>query len=554
MLSMNKWCTKDKVEKLPDSAKNLLVMELQNHNEKLAAENAKLVKLIETQNEIIRLKSTEPYIPSSEQTAYLFDEMELLADMVTDNDTKEVTVKEHKRKVSHKIKELPENTPITVVDHTKNAPDTYTAENGYVYKRTDDKVVDKIGFIPAKYYLERHLYPQYSLKDFEPEKEERRTIVLWENEKTDVLSAAPSLIAKTVIKKYADALPLYRQEAIFKREGVEISRQTLSNWLLKYSELLNPLKERFKYYLLKSPLINQDETPVQVLHLEKSKPSKTHFMFVRVGTACPDTGKERVIVQYTFIANRKIETLSQDSDLYNSYIMTDGLRGYLGLDKHLNCWVHAVRGIKKYLKINKKSSDARHITAIVGKLYIIEKDLRKKYAADKITRAEFISERKTETQKVFEELKQFLDKTKGDYTPRSPMGTAINYFYTYWDSLIRYPECFESSPDNNRAENSIRPFTLGRKNWLFCVSEAGADASAMYYSLIETAKANKLNTFDYVWYIMMKAPSCKTDADWDQLMPWAVTEDNIANLHETRDRAKPDPDRTKKYIIRGSRR
>jgi len=542
---MKNWCTEEKIEKLSDSAKNVLIMELTNHNKKLSED-------LNIANEKLRMKQVEPYIPSSEQTPYLFNELEEIAKMLDDDDSYKDDNKKSSRKVSHKVRKLPANTPITVIDHTKDDPETITKADGYVYYKAENKVVDKIGFIPAKYYIERHIYSCYKLKDFEPEKGDVKSITLWDNAETDVLSASTSLVAKTVIKKYADSLPLYRQEQIFKRAGIDISRQALSNWLLVYAKLLEPLQKRFKYHLFQSPLINQDETPVKVLNLDKENPTKTRFMLVRIGTSFQNLEQERIIVQFSFIPNRKIETLSQDTANYDGYWMTDGLKGYLHLDKHINCWIHAERRLKKYLKVNKKNTDARKIVFIVGKLFTLEKNLRAKFAKNIISRSQFMKTRKKEAEEIFKELLTFLDSVKDAYPPKSEMGIGIKYFYTYWNSLILYPECFESSPSNNVAENSIRGFAVGRHNWLFSVSGAGADASALYYSIIETAKANNINTYDYLWYVLTQAQTCKTTEDWDALMPWNVSKEDLKRLHDSYNNVSTDSERTEDYIIRGS--
>ena len=520
-------------------------MELTNHNKKLSEE-------LNIANEKLRIKQVEPYIPSSEQTPYLFNELEEIAKMLDDDSSFEDDKPKASRRTSHKVRKLPANTPITVIDHTEDDPETITEANGYVYCRVENKVVDKIGFLPAKYYIERHIYSCYKLKDFDPEDDDIKSIVLWDNAKTDVLSASTSLVAKTAIKKYADSLPLYRQEQIFKRAGIDISRQALSNWLLVYAKLLEPLQKRFKYHLFQSPLINQDETPVKILNLDKENPTKTRFMLVRIGTSFQNPEQDRIIVQFSFIPNRKIETLSQDTVNFNGYWMTDGLKGYLHLDKHINCWVHAERRLKKYLKVNKKNTDAKKIVFIVSKLFTLEKKLRSKLANNIISRDQFMATRKDEAEKIFDELHIFLDSVKDVYPPKSEMGIGIKYFYTYWNSLILYPECFESSPSNNAAELAIKPFAIGRRNWLFNVSGAGADASALYYSIIETAKANNINTYDYMWYVLTQAQTCKTDDDWDNLMPWNVSKEDLKQLHDTYNNVNFDPERAEDYIIRGS--
>lgn len=146
-----------------------------------------------------------------------------------------------------------------------------------------------------------------------------------------------------------------------------------------------------------------------------------------------------------------------------------------------------------------------------------------------------------------------LEMLRPKYAPKSAMGMAISYMYTYWSSLVRYPECFEATPDNNAAENAVRPFCLGRKNWLFSVSTEGAEASALYYSLIETAKANDINVYDYIWYVLSEASTCKKDEDFDRLLPWNVSSESLMKMRNTRDSGKPDPDRTEPYVFRGVR-
>ena len=239
ILSMKDWCTKNYLDKLTDEAKNELIYQLVSSNKQLTED-------INDLKELLRLKSTQPFIPSTDQTGFLFDEMELLSTALTEEEEELIQVKEHTRKVPHKVKELPADTPIIEVNHAIDADDEITDENGYLYSRIEDKVVDKIGIQPAKYYIERHLYPQYKLKNFEADTEagEKNIIVKWKHKKTDSIIAATSLVAKIATRKYSDQLPLYRQEAIFKREGLDFSRQVLSNWLLRYFKLLKPLRDR----------------------------------------------------------------------------------------------------------------------------------------------------------------------------------------------------------------------------------------------------------------------------------------------------------------------
>lgn len=203
---MSKWCTKEYLDKINDEAKNELIYQMVSANEKLTTD-------INDLKELLRLKSTQPFIPSTEQTAYLFDEMELLSTALTQEEEKLIEVKEHTRvKTPQRVKELDANTPVVNVDHCKDAKDEIIDGNGYLYARIEDKVVEKIAVQPAKYYIERHIYPQYKLKDFEAYKSlgEKNIIVKWNNKDTDTIIAAASLVARLATRKYSDQLSLYR--------------------------------------------------------------------------------------------------------------------------------------------------------------------------------------------------------------------------------------------------------------------------------------------------------------------------------------------------------
>jgi len=540
--------TKEQLSKLSGEQKDNLILSILHANEELTTR-------INDLEEILRLKSTKPFIPTSEQAGYLFDELEILSTPLAGEEEARVTVREHSRNVPHKVKELPPDTPVVIVDHTGDSPDSYTDGNGYGYVRIANREVDKIGVQPKRYYVERHVFARYRLNGFEADRDdgEKNTVTGFTNPVTDTLMASTSLVAQVAVAKYADQLPLYRQEDMFLREGFEVNRQTLSQWLLKYAQVLAPLARRLEHHILSANLINQDETPVQVLSHPDSKPSDRHFMFVRVGTSTLGPKEWHRIVLFTFIADRKNETLSEFSVSYGGYTMTDGLKGYLHLERHLNCWVHAIRRCKEILKVTRKAVNARDLVDTVNKLYRIEDTLRKKYADGRISKDEFNDTRKMQAGEVFKELEGKLDLMRPKYAPKSAMGMAIGYMDTYWDSLVRYPECFEATPDNNAAENSIRPFCLGKKNWLFSVSTEGAEASALYYSLIETAKANGINVYDYIWYILSEAPGCKEDEDFDRLLPWNVDSESLMKMRNTRDSGKPDPTRTEPYIFRGVR-
>lgn len=432
--------------------------------------NEELNTEIKELRELHKLKTKIDYVPSSDQMQYLFTEAEILALGVKEQEDREkTTVKSHTRNVPKKVKELPSSTPIVVIDHTADAAETFIDENGLEYARIEDRVVDKLGVKPAEFYVERHLYAKYALVSHEAEKgdKEKNIITKWDHKDTDCMMASTGTVAHVIVSKYDDQLPLYRQEEMFKRINLDITRQTLSLWLMKSYSLLEPLAERLRKWILLAPLINQDESPLQVLHFDgEPTASNTYFMFVQVGTHIVSPQVERRIILFTFLENRLKATLLAQTEGYDGFVHTDGLKNYNGLPHnkkiHINCWVHAVRPLKQIVKVHKKAK-AKDLILIVNKLYKLENELRDSYAKGILTKDEFNQERQEKADVIFTELKSALEKARKSNTPSSAMGKAINYFFTYWDTLTNYPKCFESSPDNNVAEGAIRPYCVGKK-------------------------------------------------------------------------------------------
>jgi hypothetical protein len=500
---------------------------------------------IQLLKDMLRLKSRLPFAPSTEQLSLLFDETEVLSEELTDEQEEMIQIPPHQRRKQrkHDLTTLPANTPVIHIYH--DGEESSSCERcGEIMQSGEERVIPQVAVIPKKYIIELHHYKTTVCTNCEADEGEQNIITHWEHKQTGTMIASSSLVADCALRKYADALPLYRQEAICRREGFNVSRQTMSNWLLTYMGLLKPLRQQFEKHILNSPLINQDETPVKVIHLPDPDTSKSTFMFVQVGS-----NEDHRIVLYSYIRNRRKDTLASFTRNYTGYVMTDGLKGYLSIDNHLNCWVHAQRGFKNIVKVNKKAIGALKFIAVINQLFDIEKRTRRTYDE----KEKFLIERKRLTSEVFDELKDLMDESRVKYSSKSPMGTAIEYLYTYWESLIRYVDCYEATPDNNIAENAIRPFVLGRKNWLFSNTEGGAEASAFYYSMIETAKLNKINVADYMWYCLDEAPRCRTENDWEKLLPWNMDTRKIAELKNLRASASPDPSRTEPYILRGTR-
>jgi len=525
-----------------------LYLSLQEFTNNTLKENSEMKEILEMRRKLDFAASSEKVDPSLQM---LFDELDIERALPQQPGKEPDTIKvaQHTRKKPHRITTLPADTPIIDIYH-EGIVATCPNCGSHDMVSDSEKVVDRIGYQPARRYIERHHYPQSQCNGCEAELAdgEKNIIVAGYNAQVDGLMAAPSMVAQSAVQKFADGLPLYRQSGIYKREGLELSRQTLSNWLLRYWQLLTPLSKRLRVHIVQSHLINQDETPIKVLNPGPLASSRNNFMVVQVGTS----GEHKVVL-FNYVSNRRIETIDLLLEGYTHYVQTDGLKGYNHLDKHIGCWVHGVRAFKQILKVNKKAKDARKLCELAGKLYVIEREERKSVSEGVITEQQFMISRRERAEVIFTEIKEFADAIRQDYTSGSAMGKALTYLYNYWSVLISYLDCYEANPSNNVAENAIRPFVCGRKAWLFANTVNGADASALYYSLIETAKINDVNAYDYLWYVLEKSSSCHTEEDWDSLLPWNIDEKAFEKLKARRDAATPDPFRVEPYTFRGSR-
>ena len=514
---------------------------------------------IDRLQEIARLRTAEKYVPSTEQMGYLFEELELL-DSVLEEEVKEtleeVTVAAHTRQQRKRLNACiaPANTPIVDVYHDKDAPATIVKDD-IIYDRIEDKIIDKLAIIPRQYAVERNHYPQYRAREVEAPK-----LIIGLGGAANI-GGSPSLVANTIVSKFDDHLPLYRQEEIFRREGIFLSRQKLASWVITYYDHLLPFAAFFKRQLYESNLISKDETKIQVLDVKgpNGKPSKSGFMYITIGeTYDPDTKRTRTLVMLDYIQGRSRAILFEDINNYgyDGYLMTDGLAGYLSYpqEKHGVCWVHAVRKFKAILKDNAKIVQAARVVALVAKLFTIEKNLRAQLHEGVIDSEAFLTLRREQSQividSVFEEVEQFRD----DFSPKGAMGKAIAYLDNYKPYLNVYLDVLEATPSTNNVERIAKAFATGRKNWLFSETVDGADASAFFYSLVETAKFSNIDPLDYVEAICTFGIYARSEEEWMALLPDRI---DLAALYERRANlasAKADPTRTKPYHFVGHTR
>ena len=329
-------------------------------------------------------------------------------------------------------------------------------------------------------------------------------------------NASPDFLTMLLITKFIDGLPLARFEYVLDRHGVKVPRQTLARWVIGASHVLQPLHNLMRDALFDGPFMHMDETVVQVLKEKDKSPTSNSYMWVQAGGP---PGKPVVIYDYDPSRSGAVPTRLLSG--YQGYLMTDGYEGYNALARtegieHLVCWAHARRKFVEATRVQAKGKKGRadEAVALIGKLYGIER--KYKDAED----AERFLARQSASLPVLSELREWLSKTRPTVVPGSVLGRALSYMHDYWGKLIRYTERGDLPIDNNRCENAIRPFVIGRKAWLFSDTPAGAHASAVIYSLLQTAKANGQEPYAWLRRVMRDLPAAKTVEKIEALLPW----------------------------------
>jgi transposase len=332
--------------------------------------------------------------------------------------------------------------------------------------------------------------------------------------------ASPSAVAYVMTMKFVDAVPLYRQEQHYARLGIDLSRGVLSNWMLKGSEWLELIGARLKQHLLLQKILHADETTLQVLkEAGRAAESQSYMWLFRTGSQGPP------IVLYEYQETRAGEHPRNFLKGFKGYLQVDGYAGYHNIPDVIlcGCWAHLRRKFDEALKglpPNKRASGscAREALDRINRLFAIERELKR------CAPEERLEIRNQKSRPIVEEFRKWLEEILPGVLPKSLFGKAVNYGLNQWEKLVRFFEDGRLEIDNNRAERSIKPFVIGRKNWLFCNTPKGANASAVIYSIIETAKENGLNPYAYLNYLFEKLPNLESrdDATLDQLLPWNV--------------------------------
>ncbi|MEN6440238.1 MAG: IS66 family transposase [Syntrophobacter sp.] len=436
-----------------------------------------------------------------------------------------LTVPEHTRK-KPKRKPLPADLPRIDVIHDIDESEKVCACGAGLSKIGED-VCEKLDIIPAKVQVIRHIRPKYACRNCEGVESSGPTVKISPPPPQIIPKgiAAPGLLAYVAVSKYCDALPLYRQEKMFERLGIEISRSTMAGWMVMAARSCTPVMDLLYRELHAGPLINVDETPVQVLNEPgRANTTKSYMWVFRGGPP------EKPVLIYRYSPTRSGEVAREVLLGYRGYCQTDAFSGYDGLEEAIEgielvgCFAHARRNFVKVIDARGKGARGKPGSAevalgYIGQLYRIEKAAR----TAELSPPEIQQFRIDRAGPVLEEFRAWLETRKDQTPPKGLLGMAINYTLSRWPRLVRYLENGHITPDNNAAENAIRPFVVGRKNWLFAGSPNGADAAATLYTLIETAKACGLDPYQYLRFLFEKIPYANSQADYVALIPQNAT-------------------------------
>lgn len=504
------------------------VENLQIENTLLKQENAELQAKVTWYEEQFRLSKQREFGRSSEKSQDgteqlgIFNETEVEAGQDASEDAT-IEVSYTRRKAKETKEEKLKNVPLETIEYRLSEAEQVCACCGGPLHEMSKQERVEVKYIPPVISGVKHIQYIYACRNCE--KNEIQTPIITASAPKPAIPnsiASPSMIACVMNQKFVMGLPLYRQEQDFERQGIGISRQTMANWMIQASDRwLKQLYDRMREHLLAKDILHADETTLQVLHEPDRKAESTSYMWLyRTGRDGPP------IILYDYQTTRSGKHPSKFLKEFKGYLHTDGYGGYNDLPNiiQVGCWAHVRRKFDEALKALPASQRNTPTAAQEGldfcnKLFLIERKLHD------VTPYERYQKRIEQSRPVLDAFKDWLKYQTPRVLPKSALGKAIRYCRNQWDKL----ECFMKDGrleiDNNKSERSIKPFVIGRKNWLFANTAKGAGASATIYSIVETAKENGLKPFEYLKFLFEKMPNMDL-ADrnaFEQILPWSTT-------------------------------
>lgn len=449
----------------------------------------------------------------------LFNEIEQIAsqgpELAFDDETDSISVSGHKRNKKGR-RSIPDDLPrrerlVDIPEEEK------LCSCGAMKTRIGEETSEKIDYIPAEAFVWRIIRPKYVCNCCHGEDDEGMAVSIapMPPSITGKSILAEGLFGHIIVSKFADALPFYRQEIILRRAGVEISRNTMATLAINVYERLLPLKRIIESTIKSAHLLGIDETRFQVMNTPGRSNTQLSYMWhIRAMT------RDGPLPYFTYRPTRSASFLGDFLSGFKGAIITDGYSSYNLFDSwenvtHAGCNSHARRKFVESEKVAPGNPVVKQILSLYQKVYRIEAELRNENADLEL----ILERRQNDSGPLMESLNKLLISLYGNVNPQGRLGNAVSYTLKEWSKLIRFLDNPHIPIDNNFVENGIRPFVLGRKNWLFANTPDGATASAFYFTLIEWTRTLKLDPYLYMSYLFRNAPYAVTENDWKALLP-----------------------------------
>jgi transposase len=505
---------------MDNSSAAMTIEELRARCALLEQENAELQAKLKWFMEQFRLMKRRQFGSSSERSVpeqlSLFNEAEKEARPGEPEPTVE-TITYRRRKQQGRREVMLGDLPVETIEYRLPPEERVCPQCGGPMHEMSTEVRQELKIIPAQVKVVKHVRYVYSCRRCE--REEVSTPVVTAPAPSPVIPgslASPSAVAYVMSQKYSDGLPLYRQEEQLARLGVELSRQTMANWVICAAERwLSPLYDRLHEQLLERDILQADETTVQVLHEDgRAAQTQSYMWLYRTGREPPP------IVLFDYRTTRASKHAQRFLAGFKGYLQVDGYAGYDGLPgvTLVGCWAHARRKFDEALKVlpadKRPGSVAMEGLEFCNRLFAIERDLKEAGPEERY------KARLERSRPVLDAFSAWLKIQSPRVLPKSVLGQAIRYCLSQWAKLEGFLLDGRLELDNNRSERSLKPFVIGRKGWLFCNTPRGARASAIVYSIVETAKENGLIPFEYLRYLFERLPNLG-GGDLDELLPWS---------------------------------
>ncbi len=448
---------------------------------------------------------------------------------------KDVKVKEYIRRKCGR-KQIDDSTPTKQIYHDISEEEKICA-CGCRLKKVGENSTKRLRIIPAKMYAIEDIYPKYACPNCEGSGDEDHPVFRQVPAVKYFIPrsiATSELLSYVMTNKFCEHLPYYRQAKAFERRCITITKADMSNWQAQIYKRLKPMDKLIMNHIKTGNTMNMDETTVKILKYKNPKVNdnrKKSYIWLGVGGPI-----DKKAVIYRYYESRHHRYIKPFIDGFKGYLQTDEYPGYETAIKehellypndkitHVACLAHVRR---KFFdaSLNGQSPGAGKAVKYIQLIYKKEEEL----VNMNLPPEELVSKRKELITPIFDEFHEWLLEMKPKVPPSLMFGRAITYALSAWKHLLNYLDCPELFVDNSIAERAIKPFVMGRKNWLFCGSETGAESSCFLFTLIENAKLYKLDPYEYLRCVFDQAPDCKTEKDFEQLLPWNI---KITEFHE----------------------